>query len=73
MSNVHLRFDYALLSLFTYEQLAKPFIVTEKSQGDYHAWFVMGEDGACIGRVTKTDSGLYCADKVVFIPANREG
>lgn len=62
----HLRFDFAVLSLFTYEQLATPFTVTESAPGTFYVF----SEKVCLGVVRKDpDSCGFYADKVEFFPA----
>ncbi len=62
----HLRFDFAVLSLFTYEQLATSFTVTEPAPGTFCVF--TGKE--CLGVVRKDPASIgYYADKVEFFPA----
>lgn len=63
----HRRFDYAAFSLFTIQQLARPFTIEKKAE---NVWYVFSE-GVAVGRVT-FDGALYHVDPVVFIPATKE-
>lgn len=61
------RFDAALLSLFTIEQLTLPFTVVETAP---YVWYVY-QDGQPLGRVQKRH-GYYVSDKVQFIPVEKK-
>lgn len=62
----HERFDFAVLALFTHDDLAHPFTVT--AYGD-NVWYVF-QDNTPVGRITFRETiHMFVSDKVQFIPA----
>lgn len=67
----HPRFDYALLSLFSTDELAEPFTVKQVSDD---LWYVFRNDSTELhGSVRySVPTGCYVSYKVEFIPVERK-